>query len=120
MKVWFQTQVWPWLKWALSGLALILMGVFAFGAYKRKVGRLKDKVKVEKALSDVRVLEVKRDAHVDKEIELEVIDEKLEVKGNKLEASIAASKKKALEVSESVEGKTDDEGADRFNELFGS
>jgi hypothetical protein len=120
MKTWFTNEVWPWLKWALSGLALILMGVFAFGAYKRKVGGLKDKNKVTKALSDVKVLEVKRDAHVAKETELEVIDGNLEVKGNKLETKIAASKKKAVEVSESVEGKTDAEVADRFNELFRS
>lgn len=120
MKTWFTTEVWSWLQWVLSGLALIAMGVFAFGAYKRKVGQLKDKNKVTKALSDVKVLEVRKQAHVAKAAELAQVDKTLAAKGDKIEARIVASKKRAISASESVEEKTDEEVAARFNELFGS
>lgn len=114
------TKVWPWLKWALTGLGLILAAVFTFGLMQRKIGQLQDKNKVTKALSDVKVLRVKRDAHIEKEAELEVVDEQLAERGKKIEAQIVASKKRAVEASARVEEMTDAEVTDRFNDLFGS
>ncbi len=119
MKIWFTTKVWPWLRWVLSGLALILAGLATFGLMSRKISQLKDKNKVTKALSDVAVLRVKRDAHIEKEAALKVHDAELVYKGREIEALIAASKKRAVEASSRVEEMTDAEVTDRFNDLFG-
>lgn len=119
MKAWFTTKVWPWLRWVLSGLGLLLAAVLTFGLMQRKIGQLQDKNKVTKALSDVKVLQVKRDVHIEKEAELEVVDDALTIKGIEIEDRIFASKKRAVEASARVEELSDAEVVDRFNDLFG-
>jgi len=118
MKQWWNDKAKPWLKWVLGGLLLILAGILAFGAYKRKVGTLKDKLKVEKALSDIKVLETKRDAHIATEAKLADKDARLAAKQSDIEVALVKAKKKVVAVDEIVEGRSDAEVVDRFNELF--
>ena len=115
-------NAWAWIKAnavaMLGGLAAVLLGALAWGAYERKVGKLKDNVKVERAMKNVAALEAKRDAHMAAEAELSEADAQLEAKDADLVVELAAAKKAVVEVVEVVEGRTDDEVVARFNALY--
>jgi hypothetical protein len=111
---WFK-KAWAWIKehWqiVLGALGAIIAGWLAWGAYSRKVGKLKDAVEVEKAVSDVKRLEAKREV-------LEKQEQAVEKKDVELEQRIVETKKKAVKVRENVNQRSDQEIADRFNELY--
>lgn len=114
--------VWAWVREhavaILGGLATVMLGFLTWGAYERKVGKLKDTIKVEKALKSVAALEARRDAHIATESSLADDDARLEAKDADLVAEIAEAKKAAVKAAESVEGRTDDEVVARFNTLY--
>jgi len=115
-------KAWNWLKenvtLVLAGLVTLLAGFLAWGAYERKVGRLKDNIKVEKARGEVAALEARRDMHIGAEADLADADARLEAKDSDLEVAINKARREAVAASEEVEGRTDAEVAARFNELY--
>ena len=107
--------VWRWVRDHVEAVAVaavaIVLGFLAWGAYQRKVARLNDAIKVERARVRVAGLEARRETYEAREAELE----REEVK---ISAEIAAVRREAVAVREDVEGKSDDEIAARFNELY--
>lgn len=108
------------LKWVkdhaveiLAAIGAVLLGFLAWGEYNRRVGRLKDSVKVERARVKVAALEAKRDEKVEQEVALAEKDEVLEKK-------IVEAKRKVVDAHERVEGRSDAEVVSRFNELYPS
>jgi hypothetical protein len=112
--LWFK-KAWEWVRdhWQIvvGALVALIGGFLAWGAYNRKVGKLKDAVEVEHAVSEVKRLEAKS--------EVLKKQEKIEEKKDKvLEQKIVKTKKKAVKARENVDERTDQEIADRFNELY--
>jgi hypothetical protein len=95
---------------SVAAIALLL-GVIAWGAYNRKVNRLTDAVKVERARTKVESLEARRATHEERVAELTREDVKLG-------EAITAAQREAVAVRESVKGKNDEEVAARFNRLY--
>jgi predicted Holliday junction resolvase-like endonuclease len=114
--------VWAWVKshssLVLGGLVSLLLAIITLGAYNRKVGRLKDALKVEEAMREVAALEARRDAAVATEAQLADKDARRAAKDSDLDAKIAEAKRQAVAASEAVEGRTNEEVAARFNELY--
>jgi hypothetical protein len=108
-------KIWKWVKehWQilLGALGAIIAGLLAWGAYERKIGRLKDAVEVEKTVSEVKRLEAKNTV-------LQKQEDKAGKKDLQLEKKIQTAKKKVVEVRENVDARTDQEIADRFNQLY--
>ena len=108
-------SAWIWVKHhavlLLSGLSSILAAWIAWGMYQRRVGSLKDALVSERALGTVRVLEARRDELVAQDAQLEKTDDMLSQR-------IASAKREAVQVMEAVEGKTDEEVAARFGDLY--
>lgn len=115
-------KAWEWLKAhitvVLGALSAILLGFLAWGAYNKRVGKLKDSIKVEKAMRDVAVLETKRDTAIAREAALADQDARLEARDGELDVAITEAKRAAVAAAEAVEGRTDAEVVDRFNELY--
>lgn len=111
---WYE-KAWEWTKehWyiVVGALGAIIGGFLVFGSMSRKVDKLKDAVKVEKALSDVKRLEAKSEQLVKQESAVAKKDEAIAKK-------IIAVKKQAVKVREDVDTRSDQEIADRFNELY--
>ena len=109
------TKVFTWVKEHLSELlgtvVAIVLGYLAWGAYNRKVGRLKDAVKVEKAHSKVNKLTKKVAVNMAKEEQLTDDDKKL---GEK----ILQAKREVVEAHDAVEKRTNAEVVARFNQLY--
>lgn len=113
---------WAWAKahaaLVLGSLVTLLLGFLAWGAYERKVGRLKDSIKVEQARRDVAALEAKRDVLMATEAKLADKDARLTARDGGVEVKIIEAKKQAVAARESVEGRTNEEIAARFNQLY--
>ena len=109
------SKVWTWIvthvEIVLGGIVAVLVGWIAWGTYDRKVNKLKDSVKVQQALGQVARLETKRDEALKDERVLAKKDEALDAK-------IIEAQKKAVEVRENVKGRSPNEIARRFNELY--
>jgi len=112
--LWLLTA-WRWVREHIEAVSValiaLLLGFIAWGAYSRKVDRLQDAVKVEKARVQVAALESKRASAEERADEL--AHEEV-----KLSTAIAAAQREAVAVREDVQGKTRDEIADRFNKLY--
>lgn len=107
--------VWRWIREHVEAVAVavvaVALGFLAWGAYRRKVDRLNDAIKVERARVQVAGLEAKREAHEKRADELAREDVKLT-------KSIEAAQREAVAVREDVKGKTNEEIAARFNDLY--
>lgn len=108
-------KAWKWMveHWqiTLGAIGAIFAAWLAWGAYNRKIGKLKDTIEVEKAVSEVKRLEAKS-------AELVKREKAADKKDIALDTKIAETKKKAVEVREDVSNRSDQEIADRFNELY--
>lgn len=96
---------------ALITVAAVVAGWLAWGSYKRRVGKLKDAIAVEKAGRKVAKLEAQAEAAEHKELDLEVRDKHLSVE-------IAAIKRDTLAKQQEVGDLTDAEVAEKFNLLL--
>jgi len=108
-------KAWEWIKehWyvVVGAIGALVGGFIVYGSMHRKVGNLKDAVKVEHALGEVKRLEAKSAV-------LEKQEKQVAKKDVALEKKIVETKKKAVKVREDVDQRTDQEIADRFNELY--
>lgn len=108
-------KTWEWIKdhWyiVVGAIGALIGGFVVYGSMHRKVGSLKDAVKVEKALGEVKRLEAKSAV-------LEKQEKAVEKKDVVLEKKIVEEKRKAVKAREDVDQRTDQEIADRFNELY--
>lgn len=106
---------WRWVREHVEAVSVtavaLLLGVIAWGAYNRKVNRLKDAVTVERARAKVDVLEAKRATY-------EKRADELAAEEVQLSKAIEAAQREAVAVREDVKGKNRDQVADRFNELY--
>lgn len=106
---------WKWVREHVEAVSVaaiaVLLAFIAWGAYRRKVDRLRDAVIVEKARVRVAAFEAKRATYAEREAELE----KEEVK---LSKAISAAQREAVAVREETKGKSNEEVAARFNELY--
>lgn len=108
-------NAWQWTREhviaLLAALAAILLGVLAWGTYDRKMGRLKDTVKVERAMTKIAKLEAKR-------APLDAVEEVLVEKDAELELEITDAKREVVEAREEVKVRTNAEVVSRFNTLY--
>ena len=108
-------KAWEWIKehWyvIVGAIGALVGGFIVYGSMHRKVGTLKDAVKVEKALSDIKRLEAKSAV-------LEKQEKTVEKKDVALKKQIVETKRKAVKAREDVDNRSDQEIADRFNELY--
>ena len=108
-------KAWEWTKehWyiVIGAIGALIGGFIVYGSMNRKVGTLKDAVKVEHALGEVKRLEAKSAV-------LEEQEKAVTKKDVALEKKIVETKKKAVQVREDVNQRTDQEIANRFNELY--
>jgi 23S rRNA pseudoU1915 N3-methylase RlmH len=106
---------WRWMREhveaVLVAVGALVLGFLAWGAYKRKVDRLTDAVKVERARVQVAALEATRRSH-------EVRAEELAKEEATLTEAINAAQREAVAVREETKGKSDEEIAARFNQLY--
>lgn len=102
--------VWKHLAMVASAIVAVLLGVLAWGAYERKVGKLKDSIKVEKAKGQIAGLQARRKALIEnaegKQAEIQEVDRKL-----------VENKRAIVEATEEVKDLTDDEIEDEFRRL---
>jgi len=108
-------KAWKWITehWQvlLGALSAMVVGWLAWGAYERKVGKLKDAVKVEHAIGKIAKLETKRKVIQEKE-------KHAEEKDKQIAKEITKTQKEAIKVREEVETRSADEIAARFNQLY--
>ncbi len=110
-------RAWFWLKGhslaILAALSAILLSIVYWQNQRKKIGSLKDAVKVQKARVQI------TEARTKKEIFKAQADDTREQE-DELDKQILEKKKEAVEVRQKVDGLSDDEVEAEFSRLFDS
>ncbi len=94
----------------LGGIAAVLVGFLAWGAYQRRVGGLKDSIKIEKAKGKIAAL------HAERVAVLTQADAKAEEVAE-IDQALVENKKAIVAIHQEVKDLKDDEIADEFAKL---
>jgi hypothetical protein len=110
------SKVWKWLKDNVVAVLLTIVAIMGAGwlwkISKDKEGSLRDQLKVERTKVKIAELAGRRAVREERELGYAAQDEKLD-------QQIAEAQRDLVAARESVEGRSLDEIAARFNELYG-
>jgi len=110
------SKAWTWLKDNVATVLLTIVAILGAGwlwkVSKDREGSLKDQLKVERTKAKIAELAGRR-------AEKEVREQDYAARDTELDKQIAEAQRELVAARESVEGRSLDEIAARFNELYG-